>query len=129
MCDFIYENEKEFKKLERALKGMNNLAYKKLFYEVYPNLKKGNFKHAKKNGPFYEVELPTDELSEKVYLTKYKLIFQKQKNLVKLIEIVPKEILLEYLKGNTTNYKGVIIPKNSEMYIFKTNLVLLMSKD
>ena len=129
MCDFIYENEKEFKKLERALKGMNNLAYKKLFYEVYPNLKNDNFKPAKKNGPFYEVELPTDELSEKIYLTKYKLIFQKQKNLVKLIEIVPKEILLEYLKGNTTNYKGVIIPKNSEMYIFKTNLVLLMSKD
>ena len=129
MCDFIYENEKEFKKLERALKGMNNLAYKKLFYEVYPNLKNDNFKQAKKNGPFYEVELPTDELSEKIYLTKYKLIFQRQKNLVKLIEIVPKEILLEYLKGNTTNYKGVIIPKNSEMYIFKTNLVLLMIKD
>ncbi len=124
MYEFIYENEKEFRKLERALKGINLLAYNELFYKVYPNLKKGNFKHAKKNGSFYEFELSTDELSEKVYLTKYKLLFQKQENLVKLIEIVPKEILLEYLKGNTINYKGVIIPKNSEIYMFKTNLII-----
>ena len=38
-----YINENEFKKLERALKKYNMLAYKKLNFEYYPELRKGNF--------------------------------------------------------------------------------------
>ena len=40
---FDYVNENEFKKLERALKKYNMLAYKKLFFEYYPKLKDGEF--------------------------------------------------------------------------------------
>ena len=38
-----YINENEFKKLERALKKYNMLAYKKLNFEYYPALRSGNF--------------------------------------------------------------------------------------
>ena len=62
MYDFIYENEKEFKQLERGLKKINMVAYKKLLFEIYPNLKKGSFQNAKKKGNLYEIELPTDKL-------------------------------------------------------------------
>ena len=37
---FDYVNENEFKKLERSLKKYNMLAYKKLYFEYYPELKK-----------------------------------------------------------------------------------------
>ena len=38
-----YINENEYKKLERALKKYNMLAYKKLNFEYYPKLRSGNF--------------------------------------------------------------------------------------
>ena len=38
-----YINENEFKKLERALKKYNMLAYKKLNFEYYPDLRNGKF--------------------------------------------------------------------------------------
>ena len=38
-----YINENEFKKLERALKKYNMLAYKKLNFEYYPSLRNGKF--------------------------------------------------------------------------------------
>ena len=50
-----YINENEFKKLERALKKYNMLAYKKLNFEYYPDLRSGKFvgelisKNAKEN--------------------------------------------------------------------------------
>ena len=40
---FEYINENEFRKLERAVKKYNMLAYKKLYFEYYPSLKEGNF--------------------------------------------------------------------------------------
>ena len=40
---FDYINENEFKKLERAIKKYNMLAYKKLYFEYYPALKEGKF--------------------------------------------------------------------------------------
>ena len=40
---FEYVNENEFKKLERSLKKYNMLAFKKLYFEYYPSLKKVNF--------------------------------------------------------------------------------------
>lgn len=48
MYDFIYENEKDFKKLEQGLGQLNMLAYKKLLFEIYPNLKIRNLERAKK---------------------------------------------------------------------------------
>ena len=38
-----YINENEFRKLERALKKYNMLAFKKLNFEYYPSLRKGEF--------------------------------------------------------------------------------------
>ena len=41
VLDYICENE--FKKLERALKKYNTLAYKRLIFNYYPALREGNF--------------------------------------------------------------------------------------
>ena len=38
-----YVNENEFRKKERAVKKYNMLAYKKLLFDYYPNLREGNF--------------------------------------------------------------------------------------
>ena len=40
---FEYLNENEFRKLERSVKKYNMLAYKKLVFEFYPEMKEGNF--------------------------------------------------------------------------------------
>ena len=62
-----YINENEFKKLERALKKYNMLAYKKLNFEYYPELRKGNFigelisKNKAEKTETYELKLPSDK--------------------------------------------------------------------
>ena len=38
-----YFNENEFKKLERALKKYNMLAFKRLSFTYYPEMRNGNF--------------------------------------------------------------------------------------
>ena len=114
MYEFIYENENEFKQLERGVKRLNMIAYQKLLFEIYPNLKNGDLKQAKKNDNLYEIELPTDTMFSRVY-GKYKLVFEIIDKNIKLIEILPREILLEHLKGNTIFYKGIIVSKNSYM--------------
>ena len=40
---FEYLNENEFRKLERSVKKYNMLAYKKMVFEFYPEIKEGNF--------------------------------------------------------------------------------------
>ena len=68
-----YINENEFKKLERALKKYNMLAYKKLNFEYYPALRNGKFvgemtsQNKKAGTESYELKLPTDELFAKVH--------------------------------------------------------------
>ena len=70
---FDYVNENEFKKLERSLKKYNMLAYKKLYFEYYPELKTGNFlgeivsTNREKNMISYELKLPTDSMFAKVH--------------------------------------------------------------
>ena len=127
MYDFIYENEKEFKQLERGLKRLNMIAYKKLLFEIYPNLKNGDLKQAKKNDILYEIELPTDTMFSRVY-GKYKLVFEIIDKNIKLIDILPREILLEHLKGNTIFYKGIIVSKNSYKDKYKIDLLSIMYK-
>jgi len=127
MYDFIYENEKEFKQLERGLKRLNMIAYQKLLFEIYPNLKNGDLKQAKKNDNLYEIELPTDTMFSRVY-GKYKLVFEIIDKNIKLIDILPREILLEHLKGNTIFYKGIIVSKNSYKDKYKIDLLSIMYK-
>mgnify|MGYP006992141631 CR=1 FL=1 len=70
---FEYLNENEFRKLERSVKKYNMLAYKKLTFSYYPELRKGTFlgkevsKNEKDKTVSYELQLPTDELFKKVH--------------------------------------------------------------
>ena len=70
---FEYLNENEFKKLERSVKKYNMLAYKKLVFEFYPQIKDGNFLgklvsvNSKENTKNYELKLPTDDLFVRVH--------------------------------------------------------------
>ena len=68
-----YINENEFKKLERALKKYNMLAYKKLNFEYYPDLRSGKFvgelisKNTKEATETYELKLPSDKMFAQVH--------------------------------------------------------------
>ena len=71
--DYVIEyiNEYEYKKIERTLKKYNMLAYKKLLFEHYPNLKEGIFNGKiisdKSEKIKYKLDLPTDNSFAKVH--------------------------------------------------------------
>ena len=62
-----YVNENEFRKLERALKKYNMLAYKKLNFVYYPALRNGEAvgelvsQNKTKHTKSYELKLPSDK--------------------------------------------------------------------
>ena len=68
---FEYQNENDFRKKERTVRKYNMLAYKKLVFEYYPEIRNGNFLgelvsvNKKENTKSYELKLPTDELFAK----------------------------------------------------------------
>ena len=106
-----YINENEFKKLERALKKYNMLAYKKLNFEYYPALRNGKFvgvmtsQNKKAGTETYELKLPSDNMFTQVHGD------------VKLIYTV-------YVKEQTSKFK-----KNSWLRRkTKTSLVLPANK-
>lgn len=97
-----YINENEFRKLERALKKYNMLAFKKLNFEYYPSLRKGEFlgelvsTDTKKCTETYELKLPSDHLFTQVHgEVKLRYIVYKDQNVVMLETIEPRDILLE----------------------------------
>ena len=67
-----YLNEVKLKKLEHFLRKYNMLAYKKLLFQYYPNLKEGKFdgkiieQNKEANCAKYELELPADEIFKKL---------------------------------------------------------------
>lgn len=130
-----YINENEFKKLERALKKYNMLAYKKLNFEYYPALRNGEFigelmSSDKKNGTeTFELKLPSDHLFTQVHgEVKLRYIVYKNQNIVMLDTIMPTDILLEGHVAELTTYKGVMISKaNSEKDKFMVNLFSAMN--
>ena len=69
-----YVNENEFKKLERALKKYNMLAFKKLNFEFYPALRSGKFlgekvdSNKKLGTETYELKLPSDKMFTQILL-------------------------------------------------------------
>ena len=69
---FEYLDENDFRKRERSVRNYNMLAYKKLTFEYYPELRRGHFlgekvsEDAKNCTMNYELKLPTDELFAKV---------------------------------------------------------------
>ena len=129
-----YINENEFKKLERALKKYNMLAYKKLNFEYYPKLRSGNFigeligKNKKEKTETYELKLPSDNMFKQVHGdVTLKYIVYTEQNIVMLDTITPTEILLEGHMAELTTYKGVMISKaNASKDMFKIDLLNML---
>ena len=130
-----YINENEFRKLERALKKYNMLAFKKLNFEFYPALRKGEFlgemvsQDTEKNSCTYELKLPSDQLFAQVHgEVKLRYIAYKDQNIIMLDTIMPTEILLEGHIAELTTYKGVMISKqNAEKEKFKIDLLSMLN--
>ncbi len=131
---FEYLNENEFKVKERTLRKYNKLAYKKLVFDFYENLKSGNFLgevvEAKKNITSYELKVPTDDYFEKVHgEIRLHYTVYNDKNVILLTNITPEDILDEAHASELETYKGVIISKsNPEKDIFKVNLLNSLKK-
>ena len=134
---FEYQNENEFRKIERSVRKYNMLAYKKLTFDYYPQIKNGDFvgklvSEDKKNGiKSYDLILPTDDMFVKVHgeiVLHYSVYADK--NIVLLTNITCDDNILE--EGHRTElkaYKGVMISKdNPEKDMFKINLLNMLQK-
>ena len=132
---FEYLNENDFKKKERSVKKYNMLAYKKMMFEYYPNLREGKFlgKLVETNNEIqkYVIELPTDSMFSKVH-GKLELHYNVDTNrkVIILENITPEDVLLEGHKAELSTYKGVMISKSHpEKDMFKINLLNMLNKD
>lgn len=133
---FDYINENEFRKLERAVKKYNMLAYKKLCFEYYPSLREGKLlgeivkTNSETGAVFYELTLPTDTLFCKVHgIMKLHYIVYKANNIVVLDKFTPFEILSEGHQSELVAYKGVMVSKeHAEKDMFKINLLNMLGK-
>ena len=131
---FEYLDENDFRKKERSVRKYNMLAYKKLTFNYYPELRKGNFlgkevgRDNKTNTVTYELKLPTDELFAKVHgeiILHYTVYLEK--HIILLTNITPEEILDEGHRAELSTYKGVMISKtHPEKDMFKINLLNMM---
>lgn len=131
-----YVNENEFHKLERALKKYNMLAYKKLNFEYYPELRNGNLlgekvETNKEQGTVsYELKLPSDHMFSQVHgdIKLHYIVYTNQ-NIIMLDTLTPSDILLEGHMAELTTYKGVMISKQNEAKdMFKIDLLNLLNK-
>ena len=133
---FEYINENEFRKLERAVKKYNMLAYKKLYFEYYPSLKEGNFlgdivsTNSENNSISYELALPTDHLFAKVHgVMKLHYIVYPDSKIVMLDKLTPLEILAEGHQSELVTYKGIMVSKeHADKDMFKINLLNMLNK-
>ncbi len=132
VLDYIDENE--YRKLERALKKYNTLAFKKLNFEYYPSLRNGTFvgemvsQNKKAGTETYELKLPSDKMFAQVH-GEVKLIYivYKKEEIVMLDSIAPKDILLEGHMSELTTYKGVMISRaNASKDKFKIDLLNML---
>ena len=133
---FEYLDENDFRKKERSVRKYNMLAYKKLTFTYYPELRKGNFlgkkisENAKDKTITYELQLPTDELFVKVHgeITLHYTVYT-EKGIILLTNITPEGILDEGHRAELSTYKGVMISKtNPEKDMFKINLLNMLDK-
>ena len=134
---FDYVNENEFRKLERAIKKYNMLAYKKLLFDYYPSLREGNFlgvlvsTNEEDNIDKYELTLPTDKTFVKVHgnITLHYSVYLDQKTIM-LETLTPEDILTEGHQKELTTYKGVMVSKShKDLDMFKINLLNSMNKN
>lgn len=133
---FEYLNENDFKTKERTIRKYNMLAYKKLVFQYYLELKNGKFlgkvveENKKENTISYELKLPTDELFEKVHGDmKLHYTVYPDKGIILLTNITPEDILDEGHRSELETYKGVMISKsNPKKDMFKVNLLNMLQK-
>lgn len=133
---FEYLDENDFRKKERSVRKYNMLAYKKLTFEFYPELRKGNFLGEKVNEDkkakteSYELKLPTDELFTKVHgEIRLHYTVYLDKKIILLTNITPEGILDEGHRAELKAYKGVMISKaDPERDMFKINLLNRLGK-
>lgn len=133
---FEYLNENDFKKKERSVRKYNMLAYKKMTFEYYPEIRNGNFlgkivkENKKENTIEYELKLPTDVMFAKVHgeMVLHYTVYT-DKHVVLLTNITPEEILEEGHRAELSTYKGVMVSKtNPDKDMFKINLLNMMQK-
>lgn len=134
--DFDYINENEFHKLERALRKYNMLAFKKLYFDYYPNFREGNFlgkivsTNKEKQTVTYELKLPTDIMFSKVHgdIKLHYHVYESD-HIVMLDKLTPEELLSEGHQSELVTYKGVMVSKeHSDKDIFKINLLNMIEK-
>ncbi len=132
VLDYIDENE--YRKLERALKKYNMLAFKKLNFEYYPALRSGNSigelisSNKSKNTKTYELKLPSDKTFAQIH-GDVKLVYtiHTKEKIVILEKITPEDILLEGHRSELTTYKGIMISKNNQAKdMFKIDLLNML---
>lgn len=133
---FEYLNENEFKVKERTVKKYNMLAYKKLIFEYYPEMKNGIFtgnitdENKIDASISYELKIPTDEMFEKVHgeMRLHYTVFLN-KGTILLTNITPEDILNEGHRTELKTYRGVMISKsNPKKDMFKVNLLNMLQK-
>lgn len=126
-----YANENEFRKLERALKKYNMMAFKKLNFEYYPSIRNGKFigelvsSNKKAGTETYELKLPSDRLFAQIH-GEVKLVYtvHKKEAVAMLETLTPEDILLEGHRSELTTYKGIMISKeNASKDMFKIDLL------
>lgn len=133
---FEYLDENDFRKKERSVRKYNMLAYKKLTFSFYPELRKGNFlgeeisKDEKAKTTSYELKLPTDSMFTKVHgEIRLHYTVYTEKNVILLTNITPEGILDEGHRAELSTYKGVMVSKtNPERDMFKINLLNMLGK-
>ena len=132
-----YVNENEYKKKEKAIKKYNMLAYKKLIFEYYNDLREGKFQGVcvetdKQNGiSKYELKLPTDRMFANVHgpLMLHYSVYEKQR-MVMLNTLTPEDVLTEGHMEELSTYKGVMVTNShKEKDMFKINLFNAMNRD
>ena len=133
---FEYLDENDFRKKERSVRKYNMLAYKKLTFTYYPELRKGTFlgkkvnENEKDKTVSYELQLPTDALFKKVHgpIVLHYTVYTEKK-IILLTNITPEGILDEGHRAELSTYKGVMISKtNPEKDMFKINLLNMLEK-
>ena len=133
---FEYLDENDFRKKERSVRKYNMLAYKKLTFTYYPELRKGNFlgeeisKDNKGKTITYELKLPTDDMFAKVHgEIRLHYTVYTDKGVILLTNITPEGILDEGHRAELSTYKGVMVSKTDpERDMFKINLLNMLGK-
>lgn len=133
---FEYLDENNFKKKERTIRKYNMLAYKKLVFDYYLELKGGHFlgkiidKSETEKTVSYELKIPTDSFFEKVHgEMKLHYTVYKKNDIILLTNITPESILDEGHRSELQTYRGVLISKsNPKKDMFKVNLLNILQK-